>query len=178
MTELGGYYMYFHMIHKARRPAPFKIGAGTFIYENVAGMAAAVRYLIELGTQVGATGTAQERLRQAMHAIRSYEQTLSVELLRVLSDCGAPLYGVGDPTQVARRVPTVCFNLPSIVPAVVTEASAAAGIGIRDGHMHTPRLIKRLGLSTEAGAVRASLVHYNTVAETHRLGNVLRGLRR
>jgi selenocysteine lyase/cysteine desulfurase len=53
---------------------------------------------------------------------------------------------------------------------------ARAGIGIRDGHLYCPRLMKRLGLTLESGAVRVSLVHYNTLAEIHRFGNVLSGL--
>jgi selenocysteine lyase/cysteine desulfurase len=39
--------------------------------------------------------------------------------------------------------------------------------------MYTPRLMKRLGLPLETGAVRASLVHYNTVEEVNRFGRVL-----
>ena len=50
------------------------------------------------------------------------------------------------------------------------------GIGIRDGHMYAPRLMKRLGISLEAGVNRASLVHYNTVEEIHEFGKVLRGM--
>ena len=34
----------------------------------------------------------------------------------------------------------------------------------------------RLNLPVETGAVRASLVHYNTFDEVHRFGDVLRGL--
>jgi selenocysteine lyase/cysteine desulfurase len=60
----------------------------------------------------------------------------------------------------------------------VTEAAARADIGIRDGHMYSPRLMQRLGLSKETGAVRVSLVHYNTAAEIQRLAAVLAGLRR
>jgi selenocysteine lyase/cysteine desulfurase len=33
--------------------------------------------------------------------------------------------------------------------------------------------MKRLGLSKESGAVRASLVHYNTVEEVRRFGSAL-----
>jgi selenocysteine lyase/cysteine desulfurase len=55
---------------------------------------------------------------------------------------------------------------------------ADAGIGIRDGHMYSPRLMRRLGLSQETGAVRASLVHYNTVHEIQKFGSVLRDLAR
>jgi selenocysteine lyase/cysteine desulfurase len=39
--------------------------------------------------------------------------------------------------------------------------------------MYAPRLIKRLGLAVESGAVRASLVHYNTSEESHRFGELL-----
>jgi selenocysteine lyase/cysteine desulfurase len=39
--------------------------------------------------------------------------------------------------------------------------------------MYSPRLMKRLGLSQESGAVRASLVHYNTMEEVHRFGRAL-----
>jgi selenocysteine lyase/cysteine desulfurase len=53
-----------------------------------------------------------------------------------------------------------------------------AEIGIRDGHMYSPRLMKQLSLDMETGVVRASLVHYNTVEEIHRFGNVLLDLSR
>jgi selenocysteine lyase/cysteine desulfurase len=38
--------------------------------------------------------------------------------------------------------------------------------------------MKRLGLRIESGAVRVSLVHYNTLDEIKRLGAVLMKLRR
>lgn len=166
---------------------PFKIEAGTFIYENVAGMEGAIHYLASIGERLDPGNGRDARdepsrlssqLRSAMAAIRAYEQHLSAELLRALTECGAQIYGISDPAQVERRVPTVCFNLPGIAPAAVSEAAAAADIGIRDGHLYTPRLMQRLGLSSATGAVRTSLVHYNTVAEIHRLGEVLRDLRR
>ena len=53
---------------------------------------------------------------------------------------------------------------------------AAADIGIRDGHMYAPRLMERLGLAMDTGAVRASLVHYNTLAEIDRFAEVLRAV--
>ena len=162
---------------------PGKLEAGTFIYENVAGMAAAIDYLAELGrTVTGRGGPARESslredCRAAMAAIREYEQGLSRELLRVLRDCGAQIYGLREDAQVHERVPTVCFNLPGVAPAAVTEAAAAAGIGVRDGHMYSPRLMRRLGLAVESGAVRVSLVHYNSVEEVRQLGTVLSRLR-
>jgi cysteine desulfurase family protein (TIGR01976 family) len=155
---------------------PVKIEAGTFIYENVAGMDAAITYLELLGKGAGGNGASTSRranLSGAMTAIRAYEESLSLELLRVLDDCGATVYGISEKGRVGQRVPTLCFNLPKASPARATEALSRAGIGVRDGHMYSPRLMKRLGLGVESGAVRASLVHYNTFEEIHRFGNVL-----
>jgi len=96
----------------------------------------------------------------------------------VLRECGATIYGVREPERVRERVPTVCFNLPGVAPATVTEELSRANIGVRDGHMYSPRLMRRLNLSPETGAVRASLVHYNTFDEIHQFGNVLQNLAR
>ena len=57
---------------------------------------------------------------------------------------------------------------------MIVEEMAARDIGIRDGHMYAPRLMKRLGLSMDRGAIRASLVHYNTLDEIRRFGEALR----
>lgn len=160
---------------------PVKIEAGTFVYENVAGMDAAIDYLSALGKESMVKSSIESQrasLVRAMRAIRAYEETLSVEVLRVLSECEAIVYGISDKERVAQRVPTFTFNLPGVAPARVTETMSRAGIGIRDGHMYSPRLMNRLGLRVDSGAVRASLVHYNTPEEIQRFGDVLRELRR
>src|SRR3984893_4129255 len=158
---------------------PGKIEAGTFVYENVAGMDAAINYLAQVGrTLAGKAGapdahSLRDDTRAAMKEIRAYERSLSLDLLRMLKDNKAQIYGLDSEARVAERVPTICFNMPGVLPQDVTEAASRAGIGIRDGHMYAPRLMKRLGLTKETGAVRVSLVHYNTVAEIERLGDVL-----
>jgi cysteine desulfurase family protein (TIGR01976 family) len=162
---------------------PGKIEAGTFIYENVAGMDAAVRYLETLGRSLTQNHETEKpestraALQRAFHAIRDYEESLSLEMLRVLNDCGATVYGVTDKTRIGERVPTLCFNLPDVPPARVAEKLARQNIGVRDGHMYSPRLMKRLGLAKETGAVRASLVHYNTAEEVRIFGSALAEIR-
>jgi cysteine desulfurase family protein (TIGR01976 family) len=153
---------------------PYKIEAGTFIYENVAGASAAIDYFETLGRDLGAgPNTPRGAIATAMSAIRSYEQTLSRRLLNVLAEANATVYGISDPAQAAERVPTVCFNLEKKHPADVVERMARAGFGIRDGHMYAPRLMARLGLAMDRGAVRVSLVHYNTLDEVGRFGEAL-----
>jgi len=161
---------------------PGKIEAGTFAFENVAGMDAAVNYLARTGRMLAGRAGAPDALSMredvefAMRTIQTYEQTLSLELARVLKDCGARIYGIEEDSRVFERVPTFLFNMPGVRPQAVTEAAARADIGIRDGHMYSPRLMDRLGLARESGAVRVSLVHYNTMAEIQRLASVLSGL--
>jgi cysteine desulfurase family protein (TIGR01976 family) len=158
---------------------PGKIEAGTLIFENVAGMAAAVAYLETIGAGHGGEGenvtTASRRasLVRAMTSIREYETTLSGAMLEVLHDSGATIYGIDDASRLSERVPTFCFRLPSVAPARVTQTMSDHGIGIRDGHMYAPRLMNRLGVGLDTGVNRASLVHYNTVQEIHEFGKVL-----
>jgi cysteine desulfurase family protein (TIGR01976 family) len=159
---------------------PGKLEVGTFVYENVAGMDAAVAYLTAVGEPFDEdipSGSRRDRLLRAMQAIHVYEQSLSLEMLRVLQEAGADVYGIRDSKQVGQRVPTFLFNLDDIPPATVAGELARKRIGVRDGHMYSPRLMLRLGLKQETGAVRASLVHYNTVEEVCRFGEVLQEIR-
>jgi selenocysteine lyase/cysteine desulfurase len=93
--------------------------------------------------------------------------------VRVLQAAAATVYGIDDSTCLAERVPTLCSNLPNVAPSLVTETMSDRGIGIRDGHMYTPRLMKHLGISLDSGVIRSSLLYYNTVEEIHEFGNVL-----
>jgi cysteine desulfurase family protein (TIGR01976 family) len=153
---------------------PFKLEAGTFVYENVAGMDAVVHYLEDLGRRLAPEASSRRAaVFAATRAIQDYEAHLSCAMLEVLANAGATVYGITAKEQISQRTPTLCFNLPGISPAKVTEELARQNIGVRDGHMYSPRLIKRLGLTQESGAVRASLVHYNTKEEVERFGKAL-----
>jgi cysteine desulfurase family protein (TIGR01976 family) len=160
---------------------PAKIEVGTFVYENVAGMDAAITYLENLGIRTSTNGPPPSRraaLLSAMDSIREYELRLSTEVLKLLSQInGVIVYGIGE-SGVPGRVPTFCFNLRDVNPAAVTVALAAKGIGVRDGNMYSPRLLERLGIPSETGAIRASLVHYNTISEIGRFAEELRTIAR
>jgi cysteine desulfurase family protein (TIGR01976 family) len=165
---------------------PSKIEVGTFVYENVAGMNAAVGYLEELGRTLLADShpasqpaSQRDRLVTAMEAIRVYEAILSAEVLRGLAELDDVIvYGIREASQLEHRVPTICFNLNGVPPARVSAVCAQNGIGVRDGNMYSPRLLHRMGIPPETGAVRASLVHYNTVEEIGEFVDVLRRITR
>jgi cysteine desulfurase family protein (TIGR01976 family) len=157
---------------------PYKVEAGTFIYENVSGMDAAVQYLELVGRNLAPANnrSRRENIVAGMNAIRDYELVLAREMLGVLKDCGATIYGVTEEARIKERVPTFCFNIGKLSPQRIVEEMAEMQIGIRDGHMYAPRLMKRLSLSMDSGAIRASLVHYNTIEEIHRFGEALRAI--
>lgn len=153
---------------------PAKLEIGTYIYENVAGMDAAVQYLEDIGRRISPAVTSRRAaVIAATEAIRSYEAQLSCAMLDALAKANATVYGITAKEQISHRTPTLCFNIPGISPAQVTENLAKHNIGVRDGHMYSPRLMNRLGLTKESGAVRASLVHYNTMEEVNRFGRAL-----
>jgi cysteine desulfurase family protein (TIGR01976 family) len=149
---------------------PDKLEAGTYAYENVAGMEAAVQYLERLGRRIGADSGAPRRavVRTAMEAIAAYERTLSAALIDAVQSIeGAVVRGVTDRRQLGDRVPTVSFTVEGIASSAIATRLAAAGVGARSGHMYAPRLMQRLELMPE-GTVRVSLVHYNTLDEIAR----------
>jgi cysteine desulfurase family protein (TIGR01976 family) len=157
---------------------PAKLEVGTYIYENVAGMDAAVQYLEELGRMMNPSASSRRAaLVAGTEAIRRYEAQLTSAMLEALCLAKATVYGITAKDQILHRTPTLCFNLPGISPEQVTIELARRNIGVRDGHMYSPRLMKRLGLAKESGAVRASLVHYNTLDEVRRFGDAISQLR-
>jgi cysteine desulfurase family protein (TIGR01976 family) len=149
---------------------PDKLEAGTYAYENVAGMDAAIAYLEDLGRGVddGDAGRAgrsrNDALRVAMSRIADYERTLSSVLLDEIGGiAGVTIHGVTDRDRLHERVPTLAFSVAGVDALRVAQGLAAREIGVRSGHMYSPRLLARLGLSD--GVVRASLVHYNSAGD-------------
>lgn len=156
--------------------SPYKFEIGTYVYENVSGLIAAVDYLEDLGKRCGGTGGRRELLGRAMSAIRDHERDLSERMLAGLEKNPAvSVYGRRNPDL---RTPTFCFNVEGFSPAEVCDFMTARGFAIRYGHLYCPRLIKRLGLTEAVGANRASLVHYNAVDEVDSFVSALAGMRR
>jgi len=154
---------------------PDKLEAGTYVYENVAGMEAVVHYLDRIGRRAGAPADSPRAtaIRCAMETIAAYERTLSSALLDAVESIdGTSVHGVTDRSRPGDRVPTVSFSVDGLPSSSVAAALAAQGVGARSGHMYAPRLMERLRLMP-GGVVRVSLVHYNTVEEVTRFREIL-----
>src|SRR5207249_9355505 len=85
---------------------PDKLEAGTYAYENVAGMDAAIACLEDLGA--GSIGA-------AMALVAEYERTLSSAMLDALQGIpGVTVHGVTHRSRLHERVPTLCFTVDGI----------------------------------------------------------------
>ena len=174
------------------RPAPDslpgKFETGTQNHEGIAGVLGALEYFEWLGKTFGgeqeeglhARGYVGRRLelKKAMTALRAYEFELSRLLLSELGQVpGLRLYGQADPRKLDQRVPTFSFTLEGRHPRLVAEALAAQGIYVWDGNYYALAVTERLGLEAGGGMVRVGAVHYNTLDEVARLGEVLKKLK-
>ncbi|RME86595.1 MAG: cysteine desulfurase-like protein, partial [Anaerolineae bacterium] len=179
--------LFAYKVRPAPDTPPEKFETGTQNHEGIAGVLGAIEYLAWVGRQFGSdhlealsemgyTGLALH-LKQAMFTIRAYEYELSRALLSTLQGVpGLTLYGPSDARQLEERVPTFSFTLAGKSPRQVAEALAQKGIYVWDGNYYAISVTERLGVEESGGMVRVGAVHYNTLEEVTRLGEVLRSL--
>ena len=87
---------------------------------------------------------------------------------------GTRIYGVTDLDRLHERVPTVSFTLEGKDPEQVADAFGAQGIYVWNGHNYALAIVERLGLLEAGGMVRVGPVHYNTLDEIARFGEVFK----
>jgi cysteine desulfurase family protein (TIGR01976 family) len=158
---------------------------GTQNHEGIAGVAAAIDYLADIGAMYpadrsGSEGLSGRRLplRAGMAAIKDYEMGLGRRLLAGLA--GLPRYkvwGITQPERLAERVPTVSVTLRGHSADDVAGRLAAEGIYAWSGNMYALGLTERLGLENGGGFLRMGLVHYNTAEEVDVVLRVLEAIK-
>lgn len=151
---------------------PYKFQPGGSSYELSYGLVAIPDYFKALARHhwVEAIAPAESaQLDQAFELIQAHEQVLSQRLLTFLrSRPKVRIIGCTE-ADATRRVPTIAFVVDGLTSDQIPPRLDAHQIGIRYGHFYALRLIQDLGLEPQQGVVRASLVHYNTLAECDRL---------
>jgi cysteine desulfurase family protein (TIGR01976 family) len=166
-----------HKVRPAKDSLPYRWETGTQNHEGMAGISAAVRHLQETGERShgdGSTGSPREAIVAGMNAIRAYEHGLSTYLLQGLAQIpDLKIYGITDLTRLDERVPTFAFTWPRRSPRATAEYLGDHGICCWSGNYYALRLMERLGLEAQGGAVRIGLAHYNTREEIDRLLNLL-----
>jgi cysteine desulfurase family protein (TIGR01976 family) len=144
---------------------------GTQNHEGLAGVAAAIDYLAELGRRI-TPGAASRRiaLLAAMEAIRRYERWLGERLISgLLKIPGLTFYGISDPTRFDQRTPTAALRLSGYRPQELSSYLGERGMFTWAGNYYALSLTERLGVESSGGMLRLGLVHYNTVDEVDRV---------
>ncbi len=173
------------------RPSPEALPerwmTGTQSHESMAGVAAAIEYLAELGrrsgdwrSEIGDSGPVisnlqsplprRQALLTAMEAIRRYERGLAEQLISgLLAIPGLTFYGIGDPARFDWRTPTVAVRVAGHTPYELAAFLGERGIFTWAGNYYALSLTERLGVEEDGGMLRIGLVHYNTAEEVARL---------
>jgi cysteine desulfurase/selenocysteine lyase len=135
-------------------PAPQRFEAGTQMISQVVGLAAAARYLDDIG----------------MSAVEAHEHRLGAATLAGLAEI--PDVRVIGPCDPAVRRSPVAFVVDGVHAHDVGQVLDDDGVAVRVGHHCAAPLHRRLGV---AATVRASFAIYNTLDEVDRL---IAGVRR
>jgi cysteine desulfurase/selenocysteine lyase len=129
-------------------PAPQRFEAGTPMTSQVVGLAAATRYLQEIG----------------MDTVEAHENELVSAALSGLADIdGVRIIG---PTSLENRGSPVAFVLDGVHAHDVGQVLDDEGVAVRVGHHCAWPLHRRFGIAATA---RASFAVYNTLDEVDRL---------
>ena len=161
----------------ATKELPGRHGTGTPQAELLAGLAAAVDYLVWLGEQTGATGDRRSKLAGAYRAATSYEMSLARQLIEGLSAiAGFVVHGITDTADFDHRVPTVSVTHENHSNTSLARALGERNINVWSGNNYALELARYLGLDEGEGVLRIGLAHYNTSSEVSRVLESLRAV--
>jgi cysteine desulfurase family protein (TIGR01976 family) len=169
---------------------------GTLNHECIAGIAACVDYIADLGmkaigaaaSEVGTdafvrpssearlkeTSTRRAAIVAAFEAIHRHEHALINRLIAGLSQIPKlKIYGITDPSCFAWRCPTLALRVvnqtPDQTPLALATKLGDRGFFTWDGNYYALNLTERLDVEKTGGFLRIGLVHYNTAEEVDRL---------
>jgi selenocysteine lyase/cysteine desulfurase len=112
------------------------------------------------GSLAGAAAARAERVRRLL---RGAELPLLATLLEYLgSRRDVRLLGPG---VAAERAATVSFVPRTIEPVEMVRALAARGYMVGNGNFYAVRVLEGMDVNSDRGAVRLSLLHYNSPVE-------------
>jgi cysteine desulfurase family protein (TIGR01976 family) len=165
---------------------------GTLNHECIAGIAACVEYIAEVGreaprfrkrgeTRGAATQMSSRRAAMvaAFEVIHQYERGLMERLIAGLKEIPRlKIYGITDPARFDERCPTLAVRVTDQTadetPLALANKLGERGFFTWDGNYYALNLTERLDVEKSGGFLRIGLVHYNTAEEVDRFLAALR----
>jgi cysteine desulfurase family protein (TIGR01976 family) len=148
---------------------PDRFERGTPPLELLAGVRAAIDWIAGL---TDAPGPRRVRLAAAFEAF----ELASAALLARMLDGLAAIDGVRLLGAPSRRTPTVSFLVDGRTPADVADALARRDVAVWAGDNYAYELMRRFGLDRSGGAIRASIVLYNSADDVDRFLEAVAGV--
>ena len=161
---------------------------GTLNHECIAGIAACVDYIADVGTHVGtaalgcpssearpsSTSPRRTAIMAAFEAIHRHEHALMKRLIAGISEIPQlKIYGITDPSCFDWRCPTLAVRVinqnENQTPLALATQLGEQGFFTWDGNYYALNLTEHLGVERSGGFLRVGLVHYNTAEEVDRL---------
>src|ERR1700739_1869516 len=160
---------------------------GTLNHECIAGIAACVNYIADLGRHVadscgdGRPGRPSSEARPeltarrsaieaAYAAIRDHERALLERMMTGLKKIpGLKIYGITDPARFHERCATFAVRIEGHTPLELATKLGDRGFFTWDGNYYALNLTEHLDVEKSGGFLRIGLVHYNTADEADRL---------
>jgi len=114
-----------------------------------------------------------EKAKEIFKLVYSHEEQLMEKLFSFLKSKNNVKL-IGKSTHLRNeRMPTVSFTVKDKSSLSIAQAAGKNGIGIRNGDFYAWRCLKGLGIDTNDGVIRISMVHYNSMEEVEKLINFL-----
>jgi selenocysteine lyase/cysteine desulfurase len=144
---------------------------GTLNHECIAGIAACVEYLAELGGRARPeVATRRAALEAAYEAIREHERGLLERIMAGLAKIPRlKIYGITDRSRFDERCATLALRIEGHSPVELATRLGDRGFFTWDGNYYALNLSEHLDVEKSGGFLRIGLVHYNTAEEVDRL---------
>jgi cysteine desulfurase family protein (TIGR01976 family) len=173
---------------------------GTLNHECIAGIAACVEYLADIGRRAIETRrdsrpstssgqalgcpssearpqamTRRTEIEAAYTAIHEHERELLNRMMAGLRQIpGLKIYGITDPARFHERCATLAVRIDGHTPLELATQLGDRGFFTWDGNYYALNLTEHLDVEKSGGFLRIGLVHYNTLEEVDRLLAALR----
>ncbi len=151
---------------------PYKFELGGVSHEGCAGLNVLPKYFNVLNGKPADAPWNRQTIVDAFNTMAELELPVQQRLIDFLKTKNS-VQIIGPAHAEKTRVPTISFLHDRLSPPQIVEHVNKRNMGIRYGNAYAFRLCQALGIDTDDGVVRASMVHYNTVEEMDRLCEAL-----
>ena len=122
----------------------------------------------------GEDGSVRQKIEKVNGLIAQHEEELANPLLAYI-DSRDDIRLIGkNKIENKNRAPTISFTINDKSSMEISSELVKHGIATRNDNFYAWRCLKALGIDTEDGVVRTSMVHYNTHEDVDKLINALK----